>query len=114
MSAFPFDQVKQYLLALQDDICTQLADEDGGAGFREDAWQREEGGGGRSRVLENGKVIEKGGVNFSHLPDTTRSTTWPNWRCAWNWLRTGGWPLRLALVETIGPPNASHSARAVR
>jgi len=67
MSAFPFDQVKQYLLALQDDICTQLADEDGGAGFREDAWQREEGGGGLSRVLENGKVIEKGGVNFSHV-----------------------------------------------
>jgi coproporphyrinogen III oxidase len=40
--------------------------EDGGS-FREDTWQRAEGGGGRSRVLENGTVIEKGGVNFSHV-----------------------------------------------
>jgi coproporphyrinogen III oxidase len=40
--------------------------EDGGT-FKEDTWQRAEGGGGRSRVLENGAVIEKGGVNFSHV-----------------------------------------------
>lgn len=67
MTAFAFDKVKQYLLALQDDICQQLAQEDGGAQFREDSWRRQEGGGGRSRVLENGAVIEKGGVNFSHV-----------------------------------------------
>lgn len=58
--------VKTFLLSLQDHICQQLVAEDGGS-FREDTWQRAEGGGGRSRVLENGTVIEKGGVNFSHV-----------------------------------------------
>lgn len=59
--------VKAYLLDLQDRICNALAAEDGGAGFVEDNWLRAEGGGGRTRVLANGKVIEKGGVNFSHV-----------------------------------------------
>ena len=62
--------VKAYLLDLQDRICNALAAEDGGAGFVEDSWRREEGGGGRTRVLANGKVIEKGGVNFSHVYGT--------------------------------------------
>ncbi|MEZ5568407.1 MAG: oxygen-dependent coproporphyrinogen oxidase [Halioglobus sp.] len=61
------DAVKTYLLGLQDAICGELADEDGGAGFVTDEWQRDEGGGGRSRVLTDGAVIEKGGVNFSHV-----------------------------------------------
>lgn len=59
--------VKDFLMSLQDHICQQLAEEDGGATFREDNWVRAEGGGGRSRVLENGTAIEKGGVNFSHV-----------------------------------------------
>lgn len=59
--------VKQYLLALQDDICEQLAAEDGSATFTEENWDREQGGGGRTRVLTDGAVIEKGGVNFSHV-----------------------------------------------
>jgi coproporphyrinogen III oxidase len=59
--------VKAYLLALQDRICAALAAEDGGADFVEDTWERAEGGGGRSRVLTDGAVIEKGGVNFSHV-----------------------------------------------
>lgn len=58
--------VKTYLLGLQDSICNALSAEDGHS-FREDQWQREEGGGGRSRVLADGTVIEKGGVNFSHV-----------------------------------------------
>jgi coproporphyrinogen III oxidase len=62
--------VKAYLLQLQDNICDSLAAEDGGAIFVEDSWVREEGGGGRSRVLTNGTVIEKGGVNFSHVHGT--------------------------------------------
>jgi coproporphyrinogen III oxidase len=66
MTDINIDAIKQYLLALQDDICVQLSAEDGGT-FVEDSWQRAEGGGGRSRVLENGAVIEKGGVNFSHV-----------------------------------------------
>jgi coproporphyrinogen III oxidase len=59
--------VKAYLLDLQDRICNALAAEDGGAQFIEDSWTRAEGGGGRSRVLTDGAVIEKGGVNFSHV-----------------------------------------------
>lgn len=62
--------VKAYLLDLQDRICSALAAEDGGAEFVEDSWVRAEGGGGRSRVLTNGAVIEKGGVNFSHVHGT--------------------------------------------
>ena len=62
--------VKAYLLDLQDRICQALAAEDGGAEFIEDSWDRAEGGGGRSRVLANGAVIEKGGVNFSHVHGT--------------------------------------------
>ncbi|MBS0848892.1 oxygen-dependent coproporphyrinogen oxidase [Citrobacter sp. JGM124] len=58
--------VKQFLLGLQDRICQQLSAIDG-ASFQEDVWQRQEGGGGRSRVLRNGHVFEQAGVNFSHI-----------------------------------------------
>ncbi|MGV6826573.1 MAG: coproporphyrinogen III oxidase, partial [bacterium] len=60
------DSVKTYLLGLQDRICDGLAEVDGKA-FSEDSWDREGGGGGRSRVLEGGNVFEKAGVNFSHV-----------------------------------------------
>jgi len=59
--------VKSYLLELQDSICAALADEDGRAEFITEEWQRSEGGGGRSRVLADGAVLEKAGVNFSHV-----------------------------------------------
>lgn len=62
--------VKNYLLDLQDRICAGLQAEDGGSTFAEDSWIREEGGGGRSRVITNGSVFEKGGVNFSHVHGT--------------------------------------------
>jgi coproporphyrinogen III oxidase len=61
------EQVKSYLLSLQDSICSELAEEDGAADFIVDEWQRPEGGGGRSRVLTDGAVFEKAGVNFSHV-----------------------------------------------
>jgi len=61
------EAVKQYLLDLQDRICAALEQEDGAAPFREDAWQRPGGGGGRSRVLQQGAVFEQGGINFSHV-----------------------------------------------
>ena len=67
MSQVDIAAVKQYLLALQDRICEELAAEDGGAKFVEDAWERPGGGGGRSRVISNGVVFEQGGVNFSHV-----------------------------------------------
>jgi len=59
--------VKSYLLGLQDNICQTLELADGKGQFVEDSWVREEGGGGRSRVIKNGAVIEQGGVNFSHV-----------------------------------------------
>jgi coproporphyrinogen III oxidase len=61
------EQVKNYLLQLQDDICRSLAVEDGEADFLTEEWQRSEGGGGRTRVLAEGAVFEKAGVNFSHV-----------------------------------------------
>ncbi|QQD18315.1 oxygen-dependent coproporphyrinogen oxidase [Spongiibacter nanhainus] len=54
--------VKDYFMDLQDRICAALETEDGGAQFEEDDWGR-----GRSRVITDGAVIEKGGVNFSHV-----------------------------------------------
>ena len=63
--------VKDYLLGLQDSICQRLAAVDGGAEFEKDAWDRPEGGGGVSRVITDGQVFEKGGVNFSHVMGET-------------------------------------------
>jgi len=59
--------VKAYLLDLQNRICAELETVDGTGKFVEDSWARKEGGGGRSRVMTNGTVVEKGGVNFSHV-----------------------------------------------
>ncbi len=59
--------VKEYLLGLQDSICMELAAADGRARFLEDAWRRDAGGGGRTRVLTDGAVFEQAGVNFSHV-----------------------------------------------
>jgi len=54
-----------YIQQLQDTITSRLEEIDGKAKFQEDIWKREEGGGGRTRVIENGAVFEKGGVNIS-------------------------------------------------
>jgi coproporphyrinogen III oxidase len=59
--------VRTYLLDLQERISDALAAADGGPGFREDAWERPGGGGGRSRVLEDGPLLEKAGINFSQV-----------------------------------------------
>lgn len=61
------DAIKTYLLGLQQDICTQLEAEDGAATFLRDEWLRPAGGGGLTRVLTDGAVFEKAGVNFSHV-----------------------------------------------
>lgn len=60
-------QVKAFLLQLQDEICRSLEQADGVGHFVEDAWTREGGGGGRTRVMRHGDMIEQGGVNFSHV-----------------------------------------------
>ncbi len=61
------EAVKSYLMDLQDRICAGLEALDGEARFVEDAWNREGGGGGRTRVLAEGAVFEQAGVNFSHV-----------------------------------------------
>jgi len=68
------DKFYQYIRNLQDTITSKLETVDGKAKFQEDLWERPEGGGGRTRVIENGNVFEKGGVNISavhgKLPET--------------------------------------------
>jgi coproporphyrinogen III oxidase len=61
---------------IQDEICLSLETADGAARFEEELWEREGGGGGRTRIIQNGNVLEKGGVNFSavegKLPDSVK------------------------------------------
>lgn len=59
------DEVALAYQEIQDSICEGLVQADGKAKFEEEFWQRDGGGGGRTRVMQNGNVIEKGGVNFS-------------------------------------------------
>jgi len=60
-------QIKAYLLNLQNSVCRMLENEDGKALFIEDAWEHKSGGGGLTKVMTDGAVIEKAGVNFSHV-----------------------------------------------
>jgi coproporphyrinogen III oxidase len=68
------EEITNWFRSLQDNICSALLHTDGKGMFREELWQHKSGGGGRSRIMENGAVIEKGGVNFSavegELPET--------------------------------------------
>ena len=61
------DKFFQYIQELQDTITSKLEEVDGKVKFQEDIWKRPEGGGGRTRVIENGNVFEKGGVNISKV-----------------------------------------------
>ncbi|MDO1513050.1 oxygen-dependent coproporphyrinogen oxidase [Maribacter confluentis] len=71
------DKFYAYIQQLQDTITAKLEEVDGKATFQEDIWKRPEGGGGRTRVIENGAVFEKGGVNISgvhgELPDSMKA-----------------------------------------
>src|ERR1041385_1894884 len=61
------EDVVAYFKSLQDSICKGLEELDGSAKFKEDLWTREGGGGGRTRVIQDGTIFEKGGVNFSEV-----------------------------------------------
>ncbi len=67
MSQPDINAVREYLLSLQGNICNALEEIDGQARFELDEWQREAGGGGRTRVLSGGRFFEQGGVNFSEV-----------------------------------------------
>src|SRR5262249_58433795 len=66
MNTAASDRAAEFCQQLQDRLCAGLAQLDG-RDFREDVWQREGGGGGRTRVLADGDVLEKAGVNFSDV-----------------------------------------------
>ncbi len=61
------ERVSAFMQSLQDSICENLERIDGKANFKQDMWERPEGGGGRSRVMIDGNVFEQGGVNFSEV-----------------------------------------------
>ncbi|MGH8032582.1 MAG: oxygen-dependent coproporphyrinogen oxidase [Luteimonas sp.] len=65
------DRVRSYLIALQDRLCAALETVDGQARFVEDLWTRDEGGGGRTRMLRDGAVFEQAGVGFSDVSGST-------------------------------------------
>ncbi len=62
--------VRDYLVGLQHRITERVAEVDGGGAFRADVWQRPGGGGGESRILRDGALLEQGGVGFSHVMGT--------------------------------------------
>jgi len=64
------DRVRDYLTGLQDRICAAIETADGSARFAEDSWAREEGGGGRTRILREGHVFEQAGIGFSDVSGT--------------------------------------------
>ena len=85
-TAFPPESAKQrvsqFMKSLQDEICHGLEELDGVGKFREDSWEREEGGGGRSRVMQNGNVYRAEHLEYNRiendcivLPTPTVSTT---------------------------------------
>ncbi len=61
------ESIRSYLIALQNNITEALCDLDSTLVLHEDEWDREEGGGGRSRVMRNGQIFEQAGINFSHV-----------------------------------------------
>jgi len=65
------DAVCDYLTTLQDRLCAAIEQADGSARFVEDAWQRPEGGGGRTRILRDGGVFEQAGLGFSDVSGTS-------------------------------------------
>src|SRR5690606_6085006 len=61
------EQIAASYQQIQDSICKSLEDVDGKGVFEEEIWERKGGGGGRTRIIRNGNIIEKGGVNFSSV-----------------------------------------------
>lgn len=72
------NSISRYFQSLQDLISTELQQLDGKSLFKEEIWERKEGGGGRSRTILDGLIFEKGGVNFSEvsgpLPDKLKKS----------------------------------------
>ena len=65
--SLPLKSVENYLHTLQDNLKTMIDEQDGSISWKTDSWKRPEGGGGTSCIYEGGEMIERGGVNFSHV-----------------------------------------------
>jgi len=83
-----FQSVETYFLRFQDTICSAIEAEDGRVQFEQDQWERQEGGGGRSRILSDGAIFEKAGVGFSYvkgakLPPSATASRPELAGCAW-------------------------------
>ena len=68
------EQIAAEYQVIQNEICAALEATDGAARFEEEIWERDGGGGGRTRIIENGNIFEKGGVNFSFVHGTLPHT----------------------------------------
>src|SRR6201996_2899944 len=72
------DEIANAYKQIQDEICAALEQTDGKAKFEQEEWERDGGGGGRTRIIQNGNIFEKGGVNFSavhgQLPDIIKNS----------------------------------------
>ena len=91
-SSSRLQRVEAYLDGLQNRICAAIESADGGARFREDLWQRDEGGGGRARILAGGEVFEQAGIGFSKVSGTTLPPSATQHRpelAGRNWTATG-------------------------
>lgn len=64
------NEISEYFKSLQNQICLEIENTDGKSKYIEDVWEHTSGGGGRTRVFSNGRIIEKGGVNFSAVEGT--------------------------------------------
>ena len=97
------EKFSNYIHNLQDEICTAFEEVDGKAVFREDNWEREGGGGGRTRVMEKGDVVEKGGVNIStvhgELPDPIKK----HFKVEHGWFWAGGLSLVIHPKNPMAP-----------
>jgi coproporphyrinogen III oxidase len=80
----------EYIHNLQDQICSALEEVDGKAAFREDNWERDGGGGGRTRVIEKGEVFEKGGVNISTVHGELPEPIKKHFNVEQGWFWAGG------------------------
>lgn len=104
--------VRDYLTGLQDRTCAAIEQADGAARFVEDAWKRDEGGGGRTRILRDGAVFEQAGVGFS---DVSGSTLPPSASAARPELAGASWhAVGVSLVLHPRNPHAPTSHANVR
>lgn len=96
-------QFTTYIYNLQDEICRALEDIDGKAVFREDNWDRDGGGGGRTRVIEKGSVFEKGGVNISTVHGELPGPIKKHFNVDHGWFWAGGISLVIHPVNPMVP-----------